>query len=75
MLSVYQKIMGAFRVTFLATELRVIGHAHALSQITLAMSRGNNRVIPFVGVARVATQQAKYKSTVQPGKYFAKHIQ
>ena len=27
LLSVYQKIMVAFRVTFLATELRVIGHA------------------------------------------------
>ena len=27
LLSVYQKIMGAFRFTFLATELRVIGHA------------------------------------------------
>ena len=26
LLSVYQQIMGAFRVTFLATEIRVIGH-------------------------------------------------
>ena len=40
----------------------------ALSQIKLAMSRGNNRVIPYVGVASVVksvrqglknTQQAK----------------
>ena len=26
LLSIYPKIMGVFRVTFLATELRVIGH-------------------------------------------------
>ena len=45
--------MWAFRVTFLATELPVIGHALCSFANKLAMSRGNNRVIPFVGVARV----------------------
>ena len=47
------KIMGVFRVTFLATELRVIGHAFCFFANKLAMSRGNSRVIPFVGVASV----------------------
>ena len=45
--------MGVFRVTFLATELRVIGHPFCFFANKLAMSRGNNRVIPFVGVASV----------------------
>ena len=51
--------MGVFRDTFLATELRVIGHALYLSQIKLAMSRDNNKVIPFVGVAHVVNHDER----------------
>ena len=51
--------MGVFRVTFLATELRVIGHALCLSQMKLAMYRDNNKVIPFVGVARVVNHDER----------------
>ena len=45
--------MGVFRVTFPATELRVIRYVFSFSQIKLALYRGNNREIPFVGVASV----------------------
>ena len=46
--------MGVFRVTIPATELRVIRYVFSFSQIKLALYRGNNREILFVGVASVA---------------------
>ena len=45
--------MGVFRVTFPATELRVIRYVFSFWQIKLALYRGNNREIPFVRVASV----------------------
>ena len=45
--------MGVFRVTFLSTELRVIGYVFCFFVNEIGNFRGNNREIPFVGVASV----------------------
>ena len=50
--SIYHKKMGVFRVTFLGTELRVIGYVlrFLTNKIKLAVSCGNNSETPSVGV-------------------------
>ena len=45
--------MGVFQITFLDTGLRVIGYVFYFFVNKLAISRGNNRKNPFVGVASV----------------------
>ena len=54
--------MRVFRVTFPATEIQVIGYVFGFSQIKLAMSRGNNREIPFVGVT--STSVVNYEQSL-----------